>query len=202
MSKILTYNGTNGANGPSYIGSTYSEGKQFYLRTIMRYAIALNDTIAFNYLVESLGGMDSLVSDINEISGYISYNDNKIYKDYRGLEFSSTGMSSCYDFANFLEYLYSGYTNHPEVYQGIVNDMSVSETSSPIKDAFGEEADVLHLLGRNTGQNAYMDIAIIDCEEPIALVIYCEASTPDSAGSAIYTLASYTYDFVHACHYK
>ena len=200
MSQTVTYSSSGSSGVSSYIASTNAPGKQFYLRTIQRYALALNDALALGYLTDSMGGLESVIPDVDEISGYISYNDKKIYQDFRGLEFSSTGLSTCYDMANYLKYLYNGYTNDPDVYQGLINDISVSETSSPISEAFGTDTPILHMLGRNTEQGAYMDIALIDAEEPIALVIYCEASTPDKAGSAIYTLAGYTRDFIESCY--
>ena len=200
MSKIITYESPRFTDSPSYINSTYTPGKQFYLRTLMRYAVALNDTLAMNYLVECMGGLESIIPDVDEISGYISYSDQKIYQDYRNLEFQSTGLTSCYDMSAYLEYLYSGYTNTPDVYQPLINDMYNSETSSPIKEAFGEDASVLHILGRNTAQGAYMDIALIDADEPVALVIYCEASSADRAGNAILTIAGYAASFIDACH--
>ena len=102
--------------------------------------------------------------------------------------------------ACYLEYLYEGYINDPDCYQRLINDMATSEMPSPIKDAFGDSADIYHVSGTNTELGAYIDCAIIDGDEPVILVIYVEAKNKTTADSAMVTLASYTYDFISACY--
>ena len=52
----------------------------------------------------------------------------------------------------------------------------------------------------NTEMNAYFECSIIDYKEPVALIIYVEASSPDSAGTAIATLGGYTQKFLEDCY--
>lgn len=201
LSEVVTYDSNyKGSRTSSYIAQTYSYGKQFYMRTILHYAIAKNDSIALNYLIDQLGGMDAAVEKINAISGYISYTDSSIYKDYKNREHRIQGTISCYDMGNYLSYMYREFINNPQVNQRLINDLSVNEIESPLQAAFPQDTKILHILGRNTDKNAYLECAVIDYKEPIALVIYVEAASPDSAGSAIATLGGYTQEFIENCY--
>lgn len=199
FSSVYTYDGSKTSN-ISYISSTYSPGKQFYLRTLLRYSVTLNDDVALYMLVNALGGSEAVSGEINNISSYISYEDEILYTDYRGYEISGARRTTCYDMANYLEYLYEGYINDPDCYQRLINDMAVSETDSPIKNAFGDSADVYHVSGNNSELGAYMDCAIIDGDEPVILIVYAEAKNSSTADEALYTMASYAYDFISACY--
>ena len=201
LSETVTYDGNySGSRNSSYIAKTYTYGKAFYMRTILNYAIAKNDSIALNYLIEKLGGLDEAVAAVNEISGYIPYNEARIYKDYRGKEFRAPGTISCYDMGNYISYMYHVFINDPQINQRLFNDMAANEVESPLSAAFPLSAKILHVLGRNTDRNAYLECAIIDYKEPIALVIYVEASSPDAAGTAIATLGGYTQQYIEACY--
>ena len=201
LSKVIDYEeNLNGARNSSYIARTYFFGKRFYMRTLLNYAIVRNDSVALNYVIEEMGGLDEAIKKVNEISGYISYTDSVIYKDYRGLEFRAPGTISCYDMGNYLSYLYHVFINTPQVNQRLINDMAHSEIESPLSAAFPQDTRILHVLGRNTSRGAYLECAIVDYEEPIALIIYVEAASPDAAGTAIATLGGYTQKFIEACY--
>ena len=196
---MYSYDGSK-SNSYSYIASVYSAGKQFYLRSLMRYSVTMNDDIALSMLISALGGSEMISDEISSISSYISYEDSVLYTDYRGYEISGNRRTTCYDMANYLEYLYNGYINDPDCYQRLINDMATSEMPSPIKDAFGDTADIYHVCGSNSELGAYMDCAIIDGYEPVILVVYAEAKNADTANSAMFTTASYAYDFISACY--
>lgn len=202
LSKVIDYkdNPPNSARNSSYIARTYFFGKQFYMRTLLNYAIIKNDSVALNFVIEEMGGLDEAVKKVNEISGYISYTDSVIYKDYRGMEFRAPGTISCYDMGNYLSYLYHVFINTPQVHQRLINDMAHSEIESPLAAAFPQGTRILHVLGRNTGRGAYMECAIVDYKEPIALIIYVEAAAPDAAGTAIATIGGYTQKFIESCY--
>ncbi|MBR3462414.1 MAG: serine hydrolase [Saccharofermentans sp.] len=201
LSEIVTFDQDyKGSRTSSYIAKNYSYGKQFYMRTILHYAVAKNDSIALNYLIEKLGGIDEAVAAVNGISGYIPYNEDRIYKDYRGKEFRVSRTTSCYDMGNYISYLYHVYINDPQINQRLINDLADNEVESPLSAAFPSYAKILHVLGRNTDRNAYLECAIVDYKEPIALVIYVEAATPEAAGTAIATLGGYTQKYIEACY--
>lgn len=209
LSKQITYDGTYlnselsdhiGARNSSYIAKSYDYGKAFYMRTLLNYAIVKNDSIALNYVVEELGGLEEAIKAVDGISNYISYNDSVIYTDYRGKEFRAPGTISCYDMGKYLSYLYQVFINNSQVNQRLVNDMAHSEIESPLSAAFPEDTRILHVLGRNTSRGAYLECAIVDYEEPFALIIYVEAGSPNSAGTAIATLGGYTQEFIESCY--
>ncbi|MCR4702305.1 MAG: serine hydrolase [Saccharofermentans sp.] len=184
----------------SYIAKTYKPGKGFYMRTILNYAIVKNDSIALNYIIEKLGGIDEAIESVNEISGYISYNDSVIYQDYRGKEFRAPGTISCYDMGNYISYMYRVFINNPKTNQRLINDLATSEIESPLSAAFPEDTRILHVLGRNTSRGAYMECAIVDYYEPVALVIYVEAASTETAGTAIATIGGYTRNYIQSCY--
>ncbi len=201
LSNVIVYDDNlNGARNSSYIARTYAFGKEFYMRTLLNYAIIRNDSVALNYVIEEVGGLEEAVKKVNEISGYISYTDSVIYKDYRGYEYRAPGTVSCYDMGNYLSYLYHVFINTPQVNQRLINDMAHSEIESPLSAAFPQDTRILHVLGRNTGRGAYLECAIVDYKEPIALIIYVEAASPDAAGTAIATIGGYTQKFIESCY--
>jgi hypothetical protein len=201
LSEVVTYDGSSkGSRNSSYIAKTFSYGKQFYMRTILYYSIAKNDSIALNFLINNLGGMDEALSEIKKISGYISFDDKVIYKDYSGKEFRTTGTISCYDMGQYLSYIYRTFTINPQVNQRLLNDLAANEVGSPLSAAFPEDTRILHVLGRNTDRKAYMECAIVDYKEPFALIIYVEAASSEAAGTAIATLGSYTQKYIEQCY--
>ena len=101
---------------------------------------------------------------------------------------------------NYISYLYHVYINDPQINQRLINDLADNEVESPLSAAFPSYAKILHVLGRNTDRNAYLECAIVDYKEPIALVIYVEAATPEAAGTAIATLGGYTQKYIEACY--
>ncbi|MBR3246902.1 MAG: serine hydrolase [Clostridiales bacterium] len=198
--EIVYEDNLNGARNSSYIARKYYFGKTFYMRTLLNYAIVKNDSVALNLVIEEMGGLDEAVKAVNEISGYISYTDSVIYKDYRGLEYRAPGTISCYDMGNYLSYLYHVFINTPQINQRLINDMAHSEIESPLSAAFPQDTKILHVLGRNTGRGAYLESAIVDYKEPVAIIIYVEASSPDAAGTAIATIGGYTQKFIEKCY--
>ena len=201
LSETVTYDSNySGSRTSSYIAKTYSYGKEFYMRTILNYAISKNDSIALNYVLDKLGGIDAAVEEVDKISNYISYNDSVIYKDYRGREYRSPGTVSCYDMSNYMAYMYREFINNSQINQRLINDLAHNEIDSPLKDAFPDGTRILHVLGRNTDRGAYLECAIVDYKEPFVLIIYVEASSPASAGTAIATLGGYTQKYVEACY--
>ena len=201
LSEVVTYDGNyNGSRSSSYIAKTYSYGKQFYMRTILNYAVCKNDSIALNYVIDKIGGLDEAIKAVDEISNYISYNDSVIYTDYRGREYRAPGTISCYDMGNYISYMYRQYINDPQVSQRLFNDLADNEMESPLSAAFPPGTQILHVLGRNTERGAYLECAIVDYNEPIAIIIYVESSSPDAAGTAIATIGSYTKQYVEMCY--
>ncbi len=201
LSDVILYeDNLNGARNSSYIARKYYFGKSFYMRTLLNYAIVKNDSVALNLIIEQMGGIDEAIKGVSAISGYISYTDSVIYKDYRGYEYRTPGTVSCYDMGNYLYHLYHVFINTPQVNQRLINDMAHSEIESPLSAAFPQDTKILHVLGRNTGRGAYLECAIVDYKEPIAVIIYVEAATPDAAGTAIATIGGYTQQFIESCY--
>lgn len=177
---LVTYNSDVEGNS-SYISETYDFGKQFYLRTLAYYAIAANDNVALTMLMNRIGGESLIYYRTNEMSCYINYTEDILYTNNLGESMRGPHRSSCYDMVEFAKRLYTSYKNNPSAYQPLINDMASSVTPSGYNVAFGEDAIVLHVLGRNSEYGAYTDVAIIDCEEPIAICIYVECKSENRA---------------------
>ena len=47
---------------------------------------------------------------------------------------------------------------------------------------------------------AYMECAIIDCEEPIGLVVYVETAYEENANTVMQQIGRYAAEFVRACY--
>jgi len=102
--------------------------------------------------------------------------------------------------SNYMAYMYREFINNSQINQRLINDLAHNEIDSPLKDAFPDGTRILHVLGRNTDRGAYLECAIVDYKEPFVLIIYVEASSPASAGTAIATLGGYTQKYVEACY--
>lgn len=201
LAGVSTFNkNSKGAYNASYISHTFRYGKQFFHRNSLNYAISKNDSVALNFIIESMGGMQKITPEINSISHYVGYNDKILYTDYRGRRYRAGGRTSCYDMTNFLKYLYNGYINSPDIYQRMINDMYYNESVSPFKGSFAQDTPILHIQGKNNGMGAFMDCAIIDCEEPIALVVYVETAYEENANTVMQQIGRYAAEFVRACY--
>jgi len=197
---VYTYDGSSAAGGSSFITANYPAGKMFYYRTLANYGIARNDNFALNVIMQRTGGIDTVWSFVSGISGYINYNEDSTYYNYRNALTRGSGRTSCYDMLSYARYLYYGYLSDPDIYQQMINDMYYSEVASPFTVAFGEDAAVLHASGRNETFHAYTDVAIIDAEEPIAIIVYCECSSYDRAQTIQADIATFVASYLDSCH--
>lgn len=191
---------SKGAYSASYIGHNFRYGKQFFHRNSLNLAITKNDSIALNFVIDSMDGMDKIIPEINKISGYVGYDAKILYGDYRNRRYKSAGRTSCYDMTNYLQFLYNGYINSPDIYQRMINDMYYNEMVSPFKASFAQDTPILHVEGKNTSMGAYLECAIIDCEEPIGLVVYVESAYEENANSVMQQIARYAAEFVRSCY--
>lgn len=184
----------------SYIGTNYQAGKIFYVGTCLEYSVARNDTLALQYVMSRSGSLEGIWDRVSGISGYINYNNDVTYQDYTGTTMRGAGRSCVFDLAAYMEYLYRGYINNYETYLPMIGAMNVSEMPTPFRSAFGEEALILHISGRNEESHSYTDVAIIDAEEPIILAISVECSSYDRASVIMADLAGYLHNFLANCH--
>ena len=196
----VTYQGEDAPEGSSYIADTYEAGKQFYLRTCANLAVTMNDNLALQYMLDAMGGLENNWSTISSISSYINYTESVIYTDYAGELQRGPHRTSAYDLAAYAEYLYTSYINDPDLYQPLINDMAASEKPTGIRTAFGEDTLILHVSGTDVEYSAYTDVAIIDAQEPVVLVIYCECSSADRAATIQADLATYLARYLSYCH--
>lgn len=197
---VYTYDGSITRGSSSFITSNYPAGKMFYLRTLANYAVARNDNYALNVILERSGGINTVWDFVSSISGYINYNEDSTYYNHRGELARGSGRSSCYDMAAYARYLYYGYLSDPDIYQPLINDLYNTTIPSPFAVAFGDDASILHIQGRNETFYAYTDVAIIDAEEPIALIVYCECSSYDRAQTIQADIATFVAQYLDACH--
>lgn len=198
--RIVTYQGEHDQGNSSWIENTYLPGKGFYMRTIAYSAIARNDNLAAGYMLDSMYGFDSINGRVLQMSSLIDYTQSVTYNDYLGVTQRGTGRSSTYDMVNYAEYLYYGYINNASRYQSLINDLYNSEVPTAYRTAFGEDALILHISGRNITTNSYTDLAIIDCEEPIIICISCECSSEEQANIIQADLATYIAQYISLCH--
>jgi len=199
LETTVTYDGSGKAS-TSKIASEYSAGKEFYMRTILNYAVKYNDSYALSVITDALGGIDTVSEKLSEISGILPYTEKRYYTDYSGAEYKGAHRTTAYDMTAFLKHIYIMYKNNPETFGLLINDLAVSEVTSPIKSAFAEDVTVLHGYGVNTELCSHIDCAIIDSYEPVALVIYVECEDASAADAAITEMAGYVSDFLDKCY--
>lgn len=198
--KSYTYEGEAPEGGSSVIYDTASAGTSYTVTDLLPLAISQNDSLALNYLLSPMGGMDGFAEEASAISGYIRFDDSVLYENYLGEAYQGTGRTSVYDMNTFAEYLYSGYINHPENYQTIINAMRDCTASNGAKNIFGTSGSVLAVTGRNEELHAYTLTAIVDCSEPFALTIYCECESYERAVEIQSNISLFVSNFISSCH--
>lgn len=196
----VTYMGEGAPGNNSWITATYRPGKNFYIANCNALAIIRNDSLAFSYLLDNLGGIDAVWENISGISGYINYTNSVSYEDYTGTVIRGDKRSCVYDLAAYMEYLYYGYINDCDTYLPLIGAMNESQMPTPFRTAFGEDALILHISGRNDESHSYTDVAIIDGDEPIILAISVECSSYDRANVIMADLSGYLHTFLSDCH--
>lgn len=184
----------------SFIVDTYEPGKTFYLGTCAALSITHNDSLAFSWLTDDLGGSDAVWSDISAISSYVDYTEPVTYTNYAGVVMRGPGRTCVYDLTSYMEYLYYGYINSPDTYLPLIGAMNDSEMPTPYRTTFGEDATILHVCGRNEESDSYTDIAVIDGDEPIIIAISCECASYDRACTIMADLSGYLQQYIAACH--
>ncbi|MBP5261065.1 MAG: serine hydrolase [Clostridiales bacterium] len=198
-SVVITYTGHSSVNG-SYIYENYPAGKQIYYSYLSHLSLAYSDRVALEMLIDQMGGMDAILPSINEISSFQPYDSTVFYTDYSGTDYRGPGRSTCFDMANYAQYLYRSYISDPSCYQSIINSMSASQVGSPIRSAFGVDTPILHIYGRNSDLHAYTELAIIDTYEPIVVCIYIEGDNNTEVLTAFSTIGGYVNEFITGCY--
>ena len=197
--QVATFNESAPGNS-SYIADCYQPGKQFYLRTLAYYAVAYNDNTALSLLMAKMGSQESLVGRINAISSYVDYSKSVLYTDRNGNPIQGPSRSSCYDLSKYCENLYYSYKNDPVTYQSLINDLYCSKIPTGYRTAFGDEALILHMAGRNEAFDSYTDIAIIDADEPIVVCISVECGSYDRSVEITTDLATFLASYMESLH--
>ena len=197
--QIITYTGHSYVNG-SDISANYPANKQMYYGMITHLSIAYSDRVALEMLFHEIGGTESTIARINEISSFQPFDKEVFYTDFSGTDVKGAGRTTCYDMVNYLEYLYRGYMANPSCYQNILNSMAASEISSPLTSSFGENVPILHIFGRNESVHAYTELAIVDAGEPIAVCIYVEGENKTDVSVAFSTISGYVAEYINACY--
>ena len=197
---ICPYTGEEAPGNNSWIVDNYDAGKHFYLGTCAGLTVIHNDSLAFSYLLDNIGGIEHVWEKVSTISSYINYRDTVTYTDYTGTIVRGSSRSCVYDLTAYMEYLYYGYCNDSETYLPLIGAMSVSEMPTPYRVSFGEDATILHVSGRNEESHSYTDIAIIDGQEPIIIAISCECSSYDRANTIMADLSGYLASYLQVCH--
>ncbi|SMC39961.1 Beta-lactamase enzyme family protein [Oscillospiraceae bacterium] len=195
-----TYLGEGAPGNNSWITENYQPGKAFYLGTCMTLSITHNDSLAYSYLLNSIGGTEAVWDHMYPISGYINYTGSVTYEDYTGTILRGSGRTCVYDLAAYMEYLYYSYINDYDTYLPLIGAMEASEVPCAFTSSFADGTRILHISGRNEESHSYTDVAIIDGDEPVILVISCECSSYDRANTIMAALSGYLDDFLSACH--
>ena len=198
--KSCPYSGEEAPGNNSWIADTYEPGKQFYLGTCAGLTVIRNDSLAFSYLLENIGGIDHVWEEVSTISSYINYTETVTYTDYTGTVVRGSSRSCVYDLTAYMEYLYYGYRNDPDTYLPLIGAMNSTMMPTPYTVAFGDDTTILHISGRNEESHSYTDVAIIDGEEPLIITISCECASYDRANTIMADLSSYLASYISLCH--
>ena len=194
------YMGEDAPGNNSWIVDNYEAGKQFYLGSCVELSVTQNDSLAFSWMLDDIGGTDAVWDNMSSVSGYVNYTNNVTYTDYTGMVMRGPGRTCVYDLTAYMEYLYYGYINTPDTYLPLISAMNDSEMPTPYTTSFGTDTTILHISGRNEESDSYTDIAIIDGDEPIIIAISCECSSYDRACTIMADLSGYLQQYIEACH--
>jgi len=177
-----------------------AEGQQYTMRELIHYAVSDGDGIAMDMIFPSIGEENAVIREMSQISGYVDFGATQTYMDAFGQWQTGDHRSSAYDMATYAEALYLRYLSHPDDYQYLINDLGRCSSTWGIGSYFPDDAVILHRTGSNTNYSAECDVAIICSDEPVVVVVTCEAPSTEAGREHEAALGALVYNFLHFCH--
>ena len=176
------------------------EGKQFYAYQLLDYSLKYGDGVAMNMLIESMGGMEGVLSRLKTETKGVDFSALQRYEDYKKIPQAGAHRSSAYDLANYAEALYWSYISYPESYQPIIDSMAGCDSNWGVGNQFPSGTTILHRTGSNTTFHSECDVAIILSTEPVVVSVTVEAETPEECKEIQSALGVLVYNFLSYCH--
>lgn len=176
------------------------EGKQFFLRQLAYLALSEGDSTAMAMVISNLGGMDSVMARLSQMSSCIDFSSVQNYFDFQGIQQSGEHRSSAYDLASYAQKLYWRYMSYPVEYQDLIDALAASDRTQGVGRQIPNDVLVLHRGGSNAEFHSECDVAIIIGDEPVVVSVTVEAETPEKAEEIQAALGALVYNFINNCH--
>ncbi|MBR3058056.1 MAG: serine hydrolase [Clostridiales bacterium] len=200
MDRLMTYTpGDDDSKVDSKV-SALPSGKKIYTYQLVDYALKYGDGVAMNMLIESMGGLDDVLSQLKKLSRGIDFTATHNYTDYTGKKQAGAYRSCAYDLANYIEDLYWDYLSYPEYYQVMIDSLYGCDSNWGVGKRFPSDTIIMHRTGSNTELHSEADVAIILSTEPVIISVTVEAETPEEAKLIQGDLGALVYKFLSYCH--
>jgi beta-lactamase class A len=171
-------------------------GTQFSARRTAQLAITISDNCATNMMIRKLGGIDSIMPHLYEISGTVKYRDPISYTDYKGAIITQQRHRiSALDLALYAANFYALWSESKEDYQPLMDDLQNTVFDFGIHKKLPSEVRVAHKIGTNYDWRTENDVGIVFADEPYVLCVTTEGrdQTAGRAASADISLLIYRY---------
>ena len=200
IDRLFTYTPADGDSKVLSKVAASANGKQFYTYQLLDYALKYGDGVAMNMLIESMGGMENVLSRLKTITKGIDFSTLQRYNDYLGKQQAGAYRSSAYDLATYAESIYWDYISYPESYQTLIDSLAGCDSNWGVGKNFPSSTMIMHRTGSNTTFHSECDVAIILSTEPVIVSVTVEAETPEAGKAIEADLGALVYKFLSYCH--
>ena len=156
-------------------------GSQLTVRETSRRSIRISDNCGTNMIIRRLGGIDAINPWLSEISGAVNYRQSVSYTDYTGQTKNGRHRTCALDLALHAVELYHRWTQNPQIYQPLIDDLCQTTFDFGLDKGIPEEIAVAHKIGTNGIYATENAVGIVLCEEPFVLCVMTEMASAQEA---------------------
>jgi len=200
MDRILEYSPDEKDSKVNSKVSGFPSGKKFYIHQLLDYALKYGDGVAMNMLIDSMSGIENVLTRLTTVTRGIDYSVVQHYDDYKGIQQAGAYRSSAYDLATYMEDLYWDYISYPEYYQPMIDSLYGCDSNWGVGKFFAPGTTILHRTGSNSDFHSESDVAILLSSEPVIVSVTVEAETSEEAKEIQAALGALVYNFISYCH--
>ncbi len=199
LTQMLTYDNRPYPTGDLEYGTgiivNEENGAKFSVRRTAQLAITISDNCATNMIIRALGGIDTVIPSLNEISSAVPYRTSVSYTNYKGVLVSGRHRTSAKDLALYAKYLYERWKADPDSYAPLMEDLENTVFTFGVQSKLPTGVQVAHKIGTNYDYRTENDVGIIFAREPYILCVTteCESQPDGRAAAADVSLMFYDY---------
>lgn len=171
-------------------------GTEFSVGRTAQLAVTISDNCATNMIIRALGGIDSIVPHLNEISANVPYREEVKYSNYKGILQKGRHRTCSSDLAAYAAHLYELWKSDEEAYGVLMNDLQNTIFDFGLQSLLPDDVKVAHKIGTNNAYRAENDVGIIFADEPYVLCVMTETENQSDGRSALAQVSLMFYEYI------